>query len=117
LPSGGADPSGAARADVDPNSPEYESNKRRHAAEAGRNGKDPIPYSVKFDDIPDIQAREETNARFKKAEQWGLKAWNDEYFALLDFPAHVLRVIAPDRLKGGLKDEVRTYIYIYDLTT
>mmetsp|Transcript_15158 Transcript_15158/g.19658 ORF Transcript_15158/g.19658 Transcript_15158/m.19658 type:complete len:439 (+) Transcript_15158:335-1651(+) len=104
LPSG-ADPSGAARIDYDPTSSEAAAIKRRHAAEAGRNGKDPVNYQVKFDDIPDIQAREETNARFKKAEQWGLKSWNDEYFALLDFPPHVLRVIAPDRMKGGDKDE------------
>jgi len=50
-------------------------------------------YKAKFDDIPDIQARDETSARFRKAEQWGLRAWNDEYFALMDFPDHVLRVL------------------------
>ena len=85
-----ADPSGAARRDVDPSSSEAEATKRRHAAELGRGKGSDLneknAYKVKFDDIPDIQAREETNARFKKAEQWGLKAWNDEYFALLDFP-------------------------------
>ena len=34
---------------------------------------------MRYDDIPDMEAREEVVARFKKAEAWGLKAWNDEY--------------------------------------
>ena len=49
-------------------------------------------FRSRFDDIPDITARGETGARFRKAEQWGLRAWNDEYFALMDFPPHVLKV-------------------------
>ena len=54
-------------------------------------------YKVRYDDIGDVQVREEMLARFRKAEQWGLKAWDNEYFKILDFPPHVLRVIAPDR--------------------
>ena len=54
-------------------------------------------YEVRYNDIGDVQIREEMLSRFLKAEQWGLKAWDNEYFKLLDYPPHVLRVIAPDR--------------------
>lgn len=84
-----AKPDGRQGSDESAANPRGKSRLNKQQSESG--------YKIRYDDVGDVQVREEMLARFRKAQQWGLKAWDDEYFKILDFPQHVLRVIAPER--------------------